>query len=107
MEKPHCGSPVVIAQWLERRALGREVVGSNLPAVSEVTLSGHPSGSLTIPRGKIGSRPRPGNSELTPRIIMSKREQNAGDDGFTLALKVMGQSQPKSKTESTSGPTKW
>ena len=66
-----------------RRALGREVVGSNLhlPAVPEVTLGSHSSGHLTIPKCEIGTRPWPGQSELTLRI------------------------QPKSKTESTSGYT--
>ena len=33
------------------------VMGSNLPTVPEVTLGSHSSGSLTIPRCKIGDRP--------------------------------------------------
>ena len=39
-----------IAQLVECCALGFEVVGSNLPAVPEVTLDGHSRDSLTIPR---------------------------------------------------------
>ena len=41
-----------IAQLVEHQALGREVLGSNL---LEVTLGGHSSGSLTVPRCKIGT----------------------------------------------------
>ena len=59
-------------------------------AVPEVTLGGHSSGTLTIPRCKIGIRPWPGNSELTLRIITHKQEQITGNDGPTLALKPMG-----------------
>ena len=47
-----------IAQSVERRALGSEVLGS-LPAVPEVTLGGHSSSSLTIPGCKIETRPWP------------------------------------------------
>ena len=80
-----------IAQLIEHWALGHEVLGSNLPlVVLKVTLSGHSSGSLTIPRCKIRTRPQPGNSELTLRIIIHKWEQSAGDDGSTLGLKPMG-----------------
>ena len=83
--------PAGIAQLVERRALGREVVGSNLPlAVPEMTLSSHASGRLTIPRCKIGTRPQPGNSGLTLRIIVHKQEQSTNDGGSTLALKPMG-----------------
>ena len=50
--------PAGIAQLVERWALGHEVLGSNLPqAVPEVTLGSYSSGSLTIPRCKIGTRP--------------------------------------------------
>ena len=41
---------------------------SVLPAIPEVTLGGHSKASLTIPRCRIGTRPWPGNSELTLRI---------------------------------------
>ena len=77
---------------LEQDCLFREVLGSNLPlpAVTEVTLGSHSSGSLTIPRCKIGTRSWLGNSELTLRIIVHKQEQSIGNDGFTLALKPMG-----------------
>ena len=76
---------------VERRALGHEVRGSNLPlAVPEVILGGHSSGSLTVPRYKTGTRPWPGNLELTLRIITCKKEQSADDDGSTLALKPIG-----------------
>ena len=63
-----------LTQSVERRGFGRkgEVVGWNLPAILEVTLDGHSSGSLTIPRCKIGTRSRHGNSELSLRIIMRK-----------------------------------
>ena len=80
-----------MAQLVECWALGSQVLGSNLPqAVLEVTLGSHSSSSLTIPRCKIVTRPRSGNSELTLRIIMHKQEQSSGDDGYTLALKPMG-----------------
>ena len=49
-------SPAGAAQLVERQALGREVMGSDLPVVPEVTLSGHSSGSLTIPKCKIGTK---------------------------------------------------
>ena len=40
-----------IVQSVERRALDCEILGSNLPlALLEVALSGHSSGSLTIPK---------------------------------------------------------
>ena len=58
-----------------------------MPAIPEVTLGRHSSGTLTIPRCKIGIRPWPGNSELTVRIITHKWEQSTGDDQSTLALK--------------------
>ena len=48
------------------------------------------SGSLTTPRCKTGTRPWPGNLELTLRIITCKQEQSTGDDGSALALKPMG-----------------
>ena len=44
---------VGIPQLVEPWALGRAVVGSNLPAIPEVTLGGYCSCSLTIPRCKI------------------------------------------------------
>ena len=47
--------------------------------VLEVTLGCHSSNNLTIPRYKIGTRPTPGNSELTLRTIIHKSEQSAGD----------------------------
>ena len=40
----------------------------NLPATTEVTSGSHSRGSLTIPRCKIGTRPWPGQPELTLRI---------------------------------------
>ena len=46
-----------ITQLVERRALSREVLGSNLPlVVPEVTLGSYSSGSLTISRCKIWTR---------------------------------------------------
>ena len=39
---------------------------------------------------KIGTRPWPGQSELTLRIITSKQEQVIGNGSSTLALKAMG-----------------
>ena len=45
---------------LNYQALGRKVVGLNLPAIPEVTLSSHSSSSLTIPKCKNGTRPMPG-----------------------------------------------
>ena len=54
---------------------------SRLNVSTEVTPGGHSSGSLNMPRCKFGTRSRPGNSELTLRIIMRKREQSADDDG--------------------------
>ena len=59
-------------------------MASNLPGVPEVTFGGY-SSSLTIPRCKIGTRPWPGNSELTLRI--TTRTVMAGS---RLALKPMG-----------------
>ena len=56
--------PAGIAQLVEGQASDHEVMGSNLPSVTEVTLGGHPSGSLTISRCKIGTRPWPGQSGL-------------------------------------------
>ena len=53
--------PAGIAQSVGIWALGREVLGSNLQAVLEVTLGHH---SLTIPKCKTGTRPRPGNSRV-------------------------------------------
>ena len=50
----------------------------------------HASSSHTIPRCKVGTRPWPGNSELTLRIVICKGEQTAGDDWSILALKPMG-----------------
>ena len=55
-----------------------------------MTLGGHSSGSLTIPRYKVRTRFWPGNSELTLRIITRKQKMSTGDDGSTLALKAMG-----------------
>ena len=64
--------PAGLAQLVEHQVLGHEVLGSNLLAVTKVTLGGPSSGSLTIPRCKIGTRSRPRNSELTLRIITHK-----------------------------------
>ena len=60
--------PVGIAQSVKHWALDHEVVGLNLPADLEVTLGGHSSSSLTIPRCKIGTSPWPRQSQLTLRI---------------------------------------
>ena len=77
-------------------------MGSNLLAILEVTLGGHSSVSLTIPRCKIGTRSWPGQSELTPRIHYVQATESAGDGACTLPLKPYGWSQLKPKTESTS-----
>ena len=61
-------------------------MGSNLP----VTLDGHSSGSLTIPRCKIGTSPWPGQPELTQRIHYVQASESTGDGASTLALKPMG-----------------
>ena len=72
----------------------------NLPKFfPEVTLGGHSSSCLTIPRCKIGTRPWPVQSELTLRIITHKQEQNTGHGASTLGFKTHGKSQPKSETE--------
>ena len=55
-----------IVQLVKCRALDCEVMGSNLPAVPEVILGGHSSGSLTIQTGK---------SELTLRVIMQSESR--------------------------------
>ena len=62
--------PAGIAQLVERQALGCKVLSSNLASTNilEVTLGGHSNSSLTIPKCKIGTRSRLGNSELTLRI---------------------------------------
>ena len=81
--------PAGTVQLLERLVLGRKVLVLNLPlAVSGVTLGA--AVYLITPRCRIGTRPWPGNSELTLRIIMCKWELSAGNDGSTLALKPMG-----------------
>ena len=77
-------------QSVERRALGHEVVGSNLPAVPKVTLGGHSSGSLTIPRCKNGTRSWPGQSELTLRMHYTQVIERAGNGASILALTSMG-----------------
>ena len=74
------------------RSLGREVVGSNLPPVPEVTLGGHSSGSLTIPRYKIGTRPWLEQSQLTLRIHYTQVTESGGNGASTLALKPTGES---------------
>ena len=76
-------------------------------AVSEVTLGGHSSGSLTVPRCKIGIRSRPGNSEFTLKIITCKREQSTADDGSTLVLKPMGRVNQIPKHRAPHGSTNW
>ena len=98
---PHCKSSVPIAirkipthenLWAARcwvRIL-------SLPVIPEVILGGHSSSSLTVPKCKIGTRSRSGNKELTQRIIMHKQEKNAGNDGYTLALKPMDRVNQKS-----------
>ena len=73
---------------MERRGLGREVLGLN-PA-SACTPGSHSSGSLTIPRCKIGTRPWPGKSELTPRNHYTQVTERAGDGVSTLVLKPGG-----------------
>ena len=60
-----------------------------VPAMPEVTLGGHSRGSNTIQRCKIGTRPWPGNLELTLRLIMCKWKQSACDGASTLGLKYM------------------
>ena len=80
-------------------AFAREVVGSNvpLPPILEVTLGGHSSGSLTIPRCKIG----------TLRIHYTQARVELRQWCIHPGFKTHGQSQPKSKTQNTSGFTKW
>ena len=82
--------PARIAQSVQHRALGREVMGSNLPAVPEVTLGSHSSNSLTKPGCQIGTRLWPGKSELTPRIHYMQATESTGDGASTLALKPKG-----------------
>ena len=53
-------------------------------------------------RCKIGTKPRPGQLELTPRVHYEQARVECIRPGF----KTHGQSQPKSETESTSGSTK-
>ena len=53
-------------------------------------MSGHSIGSLTMPRCKIGTRLRPGNSELTQRIHYKQPTESAADGVSILALKPMG-----------------
>ena len=67
-----------------------EVLGLNLPAVPEVTLGGHSSSSLTIPRCNIGTRPWLGKSKLSIRIDYSQVTESTGDGASTLALKSKG-----------------
>ena len=61
-------------------------MGSNLPAVLEVTLGGHSSGRLTIP---IGTRPWHGQSELILRFHYVQATESADNGTPTLALKLM------------------
>ena len=82
--------PAGIAQSVEHRALSHKIMGLNLPVVPEVTLGDHSSSSFTTPRCKIGTRPWPGQSELTPRIHYVQVTGGAGNGASTLALKPMG-----------------
>ena len=85
------GTLARIAQLVERRALGRKVLGSNHWVV---TLS---CGSLSMPRCKTGTRPWLGKS------VSSECRRWWIHPSF----ETHGQSQPKSETKSTSGSTKW
>ena len=62
-------------------------MGSNLQAVLEMSQS---SGSLTIPRGRIGTRSWSGQQELALRIHYAQVKESAGDGASTMALKSMG-----------------
>ena len=53
---------------MSSQALDHDDVGSNLPAVPEVTLGSHSNSSLTIQSYKIRTRPWPEQSELTLKI---------------------------------------
>ena len=74
-----------MAQSVERLALGCEVVGLNLPAVPEVTLSSHSSSSLTIPMCKMWTKPLSGQSELTLKTHYSEAKGSAAAGASTLA----------------------
>ena len=87
-----------IAQLVECQALGH--CGFESAVVLEVTLGGHSSGSLTIPRCKIGTWSRPGQLEVTLRIIMCKQEQRAS----TLVLKPMGRVSHSTKQRALAAP---
>ena len=80
------------------------VVGSNLPTVQELTLGGHSSSSFTIPRCKIGTRSRPGKSELTLRIHYVQATESAGHGASILALKPMGGVNQSTKQEAPMTP---
>ena len=73
---------------MEHRALGHEIVGSNMPAVPEVTLGGPSSGSYQ------GVKLEPGlglgNHELTQRVHCTQVTLNTGNGASTLALKPRG-----------------
>ena len=86
-------APAGIAQLVERGAFDQEVLGSILLFA---VLGSHSSGSLTIPRCLV-------DSEDHYEQVRAECRQQWIHPGF----ETHGQSQPKSKTESTSGSTKW
>ena len=79
-----------IAQSVEYQALGRKVLGLDLPAVLEATLGIHSSSSLTIQMCKIGTRLRLGKSEFSLRIHYAQTTERADNGASTLALKPVG-----------------
>ena len=89
-----------IPQSAEYRALGPEVFGLNLPVVPEVTLVtlavASPYQSV-----KLGTRSWPGQSGLTLRIHYVCKQQRVQVMTYPWVEST------KSKTESTSGSTKW
>ena len=93
----HCKNVNTLFLSSVGRALsfGSQVLGSDLPAVLEVTMGDHSSSSFTIPRCKIGTRSWPGQSELTLRIHYMCKSASGGVS--TLSLKHMGRVNPSPK----------
>ena len=72
-------------------------MGSNLPAVSEVTLGGHSSSSLTMSRCKIGIKYWLGKIRVDCEDHYVQVRENTGNGASTLALNAMGRVNQNSK----------
>ena len=70
-------------------------------------IGSHSSGSLTLPRCKIGTRSWPGNSEVDFEDHYVQARAEFRQWWIHSGFDTHGQSQPKSETECTSGSTKW